>query len=275
MPSTRGSNRRRSTCRRFDRERRAEWDQRRAGAGRPDPRSPATRPLPRCLVLVPVRMLGRPRQCAGGGWLALEPAPQADPTRGRRGLVAHRGGESRRGEGAHCGQMIAPRRHAGPQPTPEDGVQVIAWLRRLRMTGPEIGEVGMATSTVPAVSERIGSASSHACPRPTECVAMKSSAPVSCDRQISTSELAVRPLLERRGDGVSGGVFRRAVDPRGDLTPRPAGSRSSRPASSRTIAVAVDGTTKRSGSSRNRPARSRSPVPLPGPSSPARVHPAI
>jgi transposase InsO family protein len=41
--------------------------------------------------------------------------------------------------------------------TPEDRVQVIALLRRLRMTGPEIGEVlEMATSTVSAVLKRIG-----------------------------------------------------------------------------------------------------------------------
>jgi transposase len=41
--------------------------------------------------------------------------------------------------------------------TPEDRVQVIAALRRLRLTGPEIAEVlEMATSTVSAVLKRIG-----------------------------------------------------------------------------------------------------------------------
>lgn len=41
--------------------------------------------------------------------------------------------------------------------TPEDRVQVIALLRRLRMTGPEIAEVlEMATATVSAVLKRIG-----------------------------------------------------------------------------------------------------------------------
>jgi len=41
--------------------------------------------------------------------------------------------------------------------TPEDRVQVIALLRRLRMTGPEIAEVlEMATTTVSAVLKRIG-----------------------------------------------------------------------------------------------------------------------
>src|SRR5215218_7792898 len=41
--------------------------------------------------------------------------------------------------------------------TPEDRVQAIAWLRRLRFTGPEIAELlEMATSTVSAVLKRIG-----------------------------------------------------------------------------------------------------------------------
>jgi transposase InsO family protein len=41
--------------------------------------------------------------------------------------------------------------------TPEDRVQVIAWLRRLRFTGPEIAEtLELATSTVSAVLKRIG-----------------------------------------------------------------------------------------------------------------------
>jgi transposase InsO family protein/transposase len=41
--------------------------------------------------------------------------------------------------------------------TPEDRVRVIAWLRRLRMTGPEIAEVlEMATSTVSAILLRLG-----------------------------------------------------------------------------------------------------------------------
>jgi hypothetical protein len=41
--------------------------------------------------------------------------------------------------------------------TPEDRVQVIAVLRRLRLTGPEIAELlEMATSTVSAVLKRIG-----------------------------------------------------------------------------------------------------------------------
>jgi transposase len=41
--------------------------------------------------------------------------------------------------------------------TPEERVQVIAALRRLRFTGPEIAELlAMATSTVSAVLRRIG-----------------------------------------------------------------------------------------------------------------------
>ncbi len=44
-----------------------------------------------------------------------------------------------------------------PHRTPEDRVEAIAALRRLRMTGPEIAEcLGMALSTVSAVLRRIG-----------------------------------------------------------------------------------------------------------------------
>jgi transposase InsO family protein len=44
-----------------------------------------------------------------------------------------------------------------PNRTPEDRVEAIAALRRLRMTGPEIAEcLGMALSTVSAVLSRIG-----------------------------------------------------------------------------------------------------------------------
>ena len=44
-----------------------------------------------------------------------------------------------------------------PHRTPDDRVEAIAALRRVRMTGPEIAEcLGMALSTVSAVLKRIG-----------------------------------------------------------------------------------------------------------------------
>ena len=47
--------------------------------------------------------------------------------------------------------------HRVPHRTPEQRVEVIAALRRLRMTGPEIAEVlGMALSTVSGILTRIG-----------------------------------------------------------------------------------------------------------------------
>jgi transposase InsO family protein/transposase len=47
--------------------------------------------------------------------------------------------------------------HSQPRRTPEDRVQAIAALRRLRFTGPEIAEcLGMALSTVSGILTRIG-----------------------------------------------------------------------------------------------------------------------
>ena len=61
----------------------------------------------------------------------------------------------REGEAGLLDRPSAPRRVHNR--TPEDRVQVIAALRRLRFTGPEIAEVlEMATSTISAVLKRIG-----------------------------------------------------------------------------------------------------------------------
>lgn len=59
------------------------------------------------------------------------------------------------GEAGLLDRSSAP--HSVHNATPEDRVQVIAALRRLRFTGPEIAELlAMATSTVSAVLNRIG-----------------------------------------------------------------------------------------------------------------------
>jgi transposase InsO family protein len=59
------------------------------------------------------------------------------------------------GEAGLLDRRSAPR--SVPNRTPEDRVLVMAALRRLRFTGPEIAELlGMATSTVSAVLKRIG-----------------------------------------------------------------------------------------------------------------------
>ncbi len=59
------------------------------------------------------------------------------------------------GEAGLADRSSAPRRI--PHRTPDDRVEAIAALRRLRMTGPEIAELlEMATSTVSAVLGRIG-----------------------------------------------------------------------------------------------------------------------
>jgi transposase InsO family protein len=59
------------------------------------------------------------------------------------------------GEAGLVDRSSAP--HSVPGRTPEDRVEAIAALRRVRMTGPEIAEcLGMALSTVSAVLQRIG-----------------------------------------------------------------------------------------------------------------------
>jgi transposase InsO family protein/transposase len=59
------------------------------------------------------------------------------------------------GEAGLLDRSSAPQ--SAPNATPEDRIQVIAALRRLRFTGPEIAELlEMATSTVSAVLKRIG-----------------------------------------------------------------------------------------------------------------------
>ena len=59
------------------------------------------------------------------------------------------------GEAGLLDRFSAP--HCVHNATPEERVQVIAALRRLRFTGPEIAELlAMATSTVSAVLRRIG-----------------------------------------------------------------------------------------------------------------------
>jgi transposase InsO family protein len=59
------------------------------------------------------------------------------------------------GEAGLVDRSSAP--HSVPGRTPEDRVEAIAALRRVRMTGPEIAEcLGMALSTVSAVLNRIG-----------------------------------------------------------------------------------------------------------------------
>jgi transposase InsO family protein len=61
----------------------------------------------------------------------------------------------REGEAGLCDRSSAPR--SIPHRTPEDRVEAIAALRRLRMTGAEIAEcLGMALSTVSAVLVRTG-----------------------------------------------------------------------------------------------------------------------
>jgi transposase InsO family protein len=87
------------------------------------------------------------------GWSPTEAAKAAEVSeRTARKWVARYRAE---GESGLLDRPSRPRRVHNR--TPEERAQVIAWLRRLRLTGPEIAEVlGMATSTVSAVLKRTG-----------------------------------------------------------------------------------------------------------------------
>jgi transposase len=93
------------------------------------------------------------RRVVDGGWSLAEAAKAAEVSeRTARKWVRRYLGEGERGllDRSSTPRTIANR-------TAEQRVQVIAALRRLRFTGPEIAELlGMATSTVSAVLKRIG-----------------------------------------------------------------------------------------------------------------------
>jgi transposase len=93
------------------------------------------------------------RRVIGEGWSLAEAAKAAEVSERTAGKWVGR----YRTEGEQ-GLLDRPSTPCAiPHRTPEDRVQAIAWLRRLRFTGPEIAEVlEMATSTVSAVLKRIG-----------------------------------------------------------------------------------------------------------------------
>jgi transposase InsO family protein/transposase len=93
------------------------------------------------------------RRVVEEGWSLAEAAKAAEVSERTAGKWACR--YRAEGEPGLLDRSSAP--HHVHNRTPEARVQLIAWLRRLRMTGPEIAEVlEMATSTVGAVLDRIG-----------------------------------------------------------------------------------------------------------------------
>ena len=90
------------------------------------------------------------------------------------------------GEAGLLDRPSAPR--SIPHRTPEDRVEVIATLRRLRMTGAEIAFcLGMALSTVSAVLTRVGLASSQASSRLSRPTATSAAGRASCCTSTSRS----------------------------------------------------------------------------------------
>jgi transposase InsO family protein len=93
------------------------------------------------------------RRVTEEGWSLTEAAEAAGVS--ERTACKWAGRYRREGEAGLWDRSSEPR--SVPHRTPEDRVQVIAALRRVRMTGPEIAEcLGMALSTVSVVLRRIG-----------------------------------------------------------------------------------------------------------------------
>jgi len=93
------------------------------------------------------------RRVVEEGWSLAEAARAAEVSERTAAKWAAR--YRRGGEADLIDRSAAPR--TIPHRTPDDRVQAIAALRRLRFTGPEIAEVlAMATSTVSAILKRIG-----------------------------------------------------------------------------------------------------------------------
>jgi len=93
------------------------------------------------------------RRVVEQGWLLAEAAEAAGVS--ERTCSKWVGRYRAEGEAGLWDRSSEPR--SVPHRTPEDRVEAIAALRRVRMTGPEIAEcLGMALSTVSAVLRRIG-----------------------------------------------------------------------------------------------------------------------
>jgi transposase InsO family protein len=93
------------------------------------------------------------RRVVDGDWSLAEAARAAEVSERTAGKWVARFRAD--GDAGLLDRSSAP--HSVHNATPEDRVQVIAALRRLRFTGPEIAEtLEMATSTVSAVLKRIG-----------------------------------------------------------------------------------------------------------------------
>jgi transposase InsO family protein len=104
-------------------------------------------------ALTPKKRLLLARRVVEERWSLTEAAMAAEVSErtARKWVDRYRG----EGEAGLLDRSSAPRSVANA--TPEDRVQVIAALRRLRFTGPQIAELlAMATSTVSAVLKRIG-----------------------------------------------------------------------------------------------------------------------
>jgi transposase InsO family protein len=104
-------------------------------------------------ALAPKQRLRLAKRVVDEGWSLTEAAGAAEVSENTARKWVRR--YLAEGEGGLLDRPSAP--HTVHNATPEDRVRVIAALRRLRFTGPEIAELlEMATSTVSAVLKRIG-----------------------------------------------------------------------------------------------------------------------
>jgi transposase InsO family protein len=104
-------------------------------------------------ALTPKQRLRLARRVVEEGWSLSEAAEAAEVSERTASKWVRRYREE--GEAGLADRRSAPKRQAGA--TPEDRVQAIAALRRVRLTGAEIAEaLGMALSTVQGILTRIG-----------------------------------------------------------------------------------------------------------------------
>ena len=104
-------------------------------------------------ALTPKQRLRLARRVVEEGWSLSEAAEAAEVSERTASKWVRRYREE--GEAGLADRRSAPKRQAGA--TPEDRVQAIAALRRVRLTGAEIAAaLGMALSTVQGILTRIG-----------------------------------------------------------------------------------------------------------------------
>jgi transposase len=164
------------------------------------------------------------RRVVDEGWSLSEAAAAAEVSERTAGKWVARFREE--GEAGLLDRSSAPRMVHNA--TPEERVQVIAALRRLRFTGPEIAEtLEMASSTVSAVLKRIGLGKLSRLEPPEPVRRYESNALASCCTSTSRSWAGSAPRAPGTGSPASPtGKAEQPGATMAQVAARPAGSTS-------------------------------------------------